>query len=479
MTEAQTDSQETPRQEHGRDLTQGSIPRLLLAFCWPLLLGNMIQAGYSIVNRFWVGQYLGADALAAITVTMQVSFILIAIANGITLGSSILVSQFVGACNWDGVRRVVQSAVVVIGALSIILLILGQFLAVPLLKAVNTPEHAFPLAISYMRLFLCSFPLVFMAILTTFLLRGVGDSLTPLIFQGAGVILTAILDPLLMLGWFGFPKLGLNGTAVAMLIAQTIGIVTFFIYLQRKNHVVAPDWGHLRVDRAISKMILVIGLPSAAQQLLVSVGSAGILFIVNGFHENATAAFGAASQIDMLAFFVAMSFSMAISSLAGQNIGAGRYERIREIFWWGLLLSGGITLVCSGLAVHYAHVVMRIFIQPQMHPEAFRIGVEYLHIVGFSYVIIAVMFVCLGITNGAGHTFVAALMTLLGLWVVRLPLAAFLSYRLHSVTGIWYAMVISFTVSMLFSLWYYFSGRWKRTVINHGPATPLVDEAVA
>lgn len=456
---------------HGRDLTVGSIPRLLLAFTWPLLLGNLIQAGYIMVNRIWIGQFLGAPALAAVTNTMQVAFILIAVANGLTLGSSILVSQYVGARNWDGVRRVVQSSILMLGALSLVVMVLGEIYTVPLLRAIGVPSEAFALSVHYMRLFMLSFPLTFMAFLTISLLRGVGDSLTPLIFQSAGIVITAILDPLLMLGWLGFPKLGLNGTAYAMLFAQTVTIVGFFIYLKRKNHILSPDWRHLRLHWPTSKITLKIALPAAAQQLLVSLGTAIILLFVNQYHTAAVAGYGAASQIDMVAFFITMSFSMSMATLAGQNIGAQRYERVRQTFWWGLAMSGGLTMLISLIAVSFPSLLMRMFINPHVSPEAFHVGVDYLQIVGFSYVLLAVMFVCVGIINGAGHTLMTTVMTLVALWCIRIPLAYFLSKHVtHNVTGIWYALTLSFGVSMLMSLVYYMSGYWKRAVITHGPA---------
>lgn len=310
---------------------------------------------------------------------------------------------------------------------------------------------------------------MFIAFLTTSILRGVGDSITPLIFQGIGVVLAAILDPLLMLGWCGFPRLGLNGTAYSMLITQSLTLVAFFIYLHKKNHIASPDWRHLAIDWQTSKLTLKIGLPAAAQQLLVALGSSFMLRFVNDYHESAAAGFGAASQIDMLAFFLAISFSIAISSLSGQNIGAGRYDRVQQTFRYGLLFSGGLSLCLSLAVISWPAFFVRIFLDPAQSPEAFRIGVGYLHIVGISYTITAVMFVCVGIINGAGHTLMTTLMTLLGLWIVRVPLAAFLSHRLHRVEGIWYALVVSFTVSTLFSLGYYFSGRWRCAIIRHSP----------
>ena len=463
-------NREDPLARHGRDLTTGSIPRQLITFALPLLAGAAIQTAYGIVNRIWVGQYLGPPAVAAITITFQVSFILIAVANGLTMGSSILVSQFVGARNWAGVRRVVQSSLFLAALLSLVLLAAGQLLTEPLLRAINTPPEAWPLAVGYMRLFLCSFPLMFAAFLTIQLMRGIGDSLTPLYFQALGLVINAILDPLLMLGWLGFPRLGLNGTAVAMLISQSIAMTAFFVFLHRRRHALAPDWRRLNLDWPMSKVTLKIGIPAAAQQLLVSTGTAVILYFINAYGEAATAGFGAASSIDGIAFFLAMSFGMSVSVLAGQNIGARRFDRVRETFWWGLALCGGAVCLIAAAAISAPTLLMHLFLNPARNAEAFAIGVAYLRIVGVSYIFLAVMFVAIGVVNGAGHTLVNTFTTIIGLWLVRIPLAAGLSHHLHSVNGIWYAMVVSFAVSMALSVGYFFSGYWKRPVVRHGPA---------
>ncbi len=466
----------------GTDLTVGSIPRHLFLFSLPLLAGNFIQAAYSIVNRVWVGRYLGPDDIAAITTTMQLAFILIAVANGVTIAANILISQFVGAKNWAGVHRVVQSSVLVVGLLSLLLLGIGQLVTVPLLHAVNTPATVFPLAEGYMRLFVCTFPLIFLGFLFSFMLRGVGDSVTPLIFQSVGVVINAALDPLFMLGWLGFPRCGLNGTIYATIIAQTLTLAAFLSYLHFKKHPISPDWLHLRAEWATSKLMLTIGLPAATQQLLVSVGTSVMLLFINDYGKDATAGFGAASMIDMVAFFIAMSFSMAISSIAGQNIGAQRYDRVKQIFWWGLLFSGVLVGITSLLTVSFPNQLMNLFVDnsKEINVAAHNIGVGYLQIVGWSYIFFAVMFVCVGIINGAGHTMVTTIMTLFGLWIVRIPLAWYLSHRYHDVRAIWYALAFGFFVSMTLSLIYYLSGMWRKSIFKpKGPPMKLPEADAA
>ena len=452
---------ERPAGAHGRDLTTGSIPRHLIAFSVPMLAGSAIQTGYSIVNAIWVGRGLGTAAMAAVTVSFPVIFILMAVAGGLTMASNILASQSYGAKDWSQLRRVIQNSTVLVLALSIMIIVCGEWSAEHILRLVDTPPEVLPMAVGYLRVLLCSMPFMFAIFLLASLLRGVGDSKTPLYFQGIFLGVNAILDPLFMFGWLGFPKLGLNGTAVATIIAQGCSVIALSNYLHRKRHIVQPHWTDLRLNLETSLLTLRIGVPSMIQQALVSIGMLFIIGLVNAYGEDGAAAFGAASRIDQVAFMPAMTLGMAVSTLSGQNIGAGHHHRVKEVFKWGMLLSCGITLVASVIAVTFPRLLLKMFISD---PHVIALGARYLQIVGGGYVLFSVMFVSNGVINGAGHTLITTLISLVGLWIVRVPLATYLSHSMHRLDGIWYAMVISFATGSLISVTYYLSGRWKRPI---------------
>jgi putative MATE family efflux protein len=436
-----------------------------------MLAGSALQTAYSFINTIWVGQFLGKTAVAAVTVSFPVVFVLIALGAGLTMATTILISQYFGARNLAEMRKVVQNSTILIGVLSLILFGLGEAFAPHIMRAMDTPPEVLDMATSYMRVYLISLPFGFGFFLVRAMLLGIGDSRTPLYYLTAGLVVNAVLDPLLMFGWIGLPRLGLNGTAWASVIAQAGSLLALLIHLQRQKNLVSPDWARLRVDWKTTWTTITIGVPSAVQQCLVSIGMVFVIGIVNGFGEDATAAFGAASRVDLLAFMPAMSFGMAVSTLAGQNIGAAQYGRVKDVFKWGVLLSGGITLLASALAVTIPGFLLHIFITDH---TVIRLGTSYLHIVGACYVFFAVMFVSNGIINGSGHTFVTTIISLVSLWVVRVPLALALSHRLGSVEGIWYAMAASFFVAMTTSLAYDLPGGWKRPVIKRRPipATP-------
>ena len=219
------------KNKQGIDLTVGSIPRHLIAFSIPMLLGSSLQTLYSIVNAWWVAKFLGADAMATVTVGVPVLFVLMSVAIGLTMGASILVSQHYGAKDFVGMRKVIQNGTILTTAASIICLIIGLIFANVLLKVLQTPANIYNESVSYFKLTLFTVPFMFGTFLLVSTLRGVGDSKTPVYFQSAWLIVTAILDPLLMFGYLGLPKLGLFGTAWANIISQIGCVVTLVYYL--------------------------------------------------------------------------------------------------------------------------------------------------------------------------------------------------------------------------------------------------------
>ena len=460
----------------GTDLTVGSIPRHIVTFSLPMLIGSFLQTAYSFVNAIWVGKFLGRGALAAVTVSFPIVFILFAVGMGMSLATNILVSQSYGAKRFDELRRVVDSSNLIIPGLGVVLTILGEIFTPHILRAMDTPPAILDASVHYLRIFLLSLPFSFCIFALRSMLQGMGDSKTPLYFQFASVVLTTVLDPLLIFGKLGLPALGLNGTAWATNFSQALLLVALVVYLRRQDSPVAPAWPRLRHLGEETRRTFRIGIPSSIQQSLVSLGLLALTGLVNGFGEISTAAYGAASRIDQIAFLPAVTFGMAISTLAGQNLGAGHMDRVREIFKWGCLMSGAITVVISAVAVLFPETILRVFTSDE---AVLAQGVSYLHIVGSCYVFFALTFVSNGIINGSGATLVTTILSLISLWVIRVPVAYGLSRSMHDVKGIWYGIALSFILMLVCSMGYYFSGHWKRSLDKRGKGGPPGAEATA
>jgi len=459
----------------GTDFTIGSIPRHLLFFSIPMLLGTLIQVGHIIINTIWVGHLVGEDAVGAIGVSFPIFFILIGFAMGISMATTILVSQYFGAKDFGMVEKVVNNSFSLSLIIGIVLTITGILSRDSLLRFMQTPPENFALASGYLKISLAGFILLYLAILVSSILRGIGDTVTPLAFMAIGIGMNAILDPFLIGGFGPFPRLGLNGAAYATLISQIIAMGISFVYLNRKSHVVAFNPKKLILDKDLTSLLFKIGFPTIVQQSLVSLGNLFILSFVNSFGSAATNAFGAVGRVDMLAFMPGMSMSMAVSALTGQNLGAGKPQRVKEIFKWGVIITSSITILISLLAVFFSKLILKMFGLGN-DIEVMRIGMRYLQIVGSSYIFLAILFIANGVINGAGHTLITMTFTLLSLWLVRVPGSWLLSKTSLGITGIWIAVALSFVVTMIVSLTYYFSGRWKKPVIFKTPVTvPIMD----
>ena len=452
-----------PLRHYGRDLTTGSVPRHLVAFSLPMLAGSALQVSHSFVNAVWVGRFISEDALAAVTLSQPIIFIVIASAAGLMMAPNILVAQDAGARDWERLQRVVQTSYALFGALSFVMLTLGLWNVEGLLRLLNAPDDVFAMAVQYLRVVLWTLPFSFWLFLIGSMLRGIGDSKTPVYFQAVAVLINAVLDPLLIFGLAGLPRLGLIGTAWATLISQGIAVAGLLIYIAKKRQLVNPHWRRLRIDAATAGLLLRIGLPSAVQQSVVSVSLFGLTRFVAAFGADAIAAFGIGMRIDGVAFLPALTMGMATATLSGQNLGARQFGRVHEVFRWGMLMSGGISLLISLGAVSFPEVLMRIF-TPE--PAVIALGSQYLRIVGLNYALYAVMFVSNGVINGAGHTLITTIISVIALLGVRLPLAWYLGQRLDSTTGIWYGMLASVGVGMLISLGYYATGAWKTPITN-------------
>ena len=452
----------------GIDLTTGSIPKHLIRFSIPMFIGNLLQTGLGITDSIWVGNIVGPDAVGATQVSFPIPFLLIALSNGATLATTILVSQYYGAQDHDKLKRTINNSFSVALIFGAILTIFGLLSCDWILQKMNTPPEIFPMASSYLKIIISGFIVTFLVNLITSILRGIGDTVTPLIFMAIGLVINIALDPVLIIGIGPFPKLGFDGSAYATVISQFIGLVIAIIYLNRKKHFVSIDFRKLTLEKAHIVKLIKIGFPSMIQQSLISISSVFITSMVNLFGAAATTAFGASGRIEGVVFMPAMSLGLAASALTGQNLGAGNVKRVGEVFKWGVIMTAGITLTLSAFIVAFPKLLLSMFVQD---PVILDIGTGYLRTLGFAYILFAVMFVSNGVINGAGKTLITMGITITSIWLVRVPFAAILSKTSLGLRGIWLAIVIGFAVGLSVSLAYYFTGRWKKAAFKPQPST--------
>jgi putative MATE family efflux protein len=452
------------------DMTKGSISKLLLMFTIPMFIGSVFQQLYNVVDRMIVGQFIGEKALAAVGASFSVIFLLIALAMGATMGVSVLVSQYYGARNYKKVRLCVETSYLFMTVISLALMLIGFLGNDFILRLLDTPAEILADAELYLNTIFAGMFLFFGYNLVSAILRGLGDSNTPLYLLIISTLVNIALDLLFVL-YFHW---GVFGAALATIISQGVSFVGGLYYLQKINRLFRVNYWRLRFDREIFTRSMQIGLPSGVQQMLVATGMMVLHRLVNGFGTSAVAAFTAAGSIDAFAMMPAMNLSMAMSTFVGQNIGAGKQDRLKGAVRSGLLMAAAIAVTVSLFVVLFSKWLLLIF---TAEPEVLRIGRSYLHIVGSFYLPLMLMFIYTGTLRGAGDTFVPTLLTVLSLWIIRVPAASLLAEHL-GINGVWWSMPISWGLGAIFSAAYFYSGAWRKNIVVKHSRRQLAAEEI-
>ena len=453
-----------------KDFTEGKVSKLIFNFSIPLLLGNVFQSLYSIIDSIIVGRYLGAKALAAVGASYPIIFFIIALVIGIGGGGSIIIAQYFGAKQYDKVKRTADTINIFLLISGSVVAILGLFLAKPILQLIMLPEELLNDAALFLKIYLGGMVVSFgfNGVIST--LRGVGDSKTPLYVLAVSAVANIFLD-ILFIGVFHW---GIAGAAWATVLAQLGALVAAVAYINRNHKIFRFAIKEMVFDREIFRHCIKIGLPSGFQQTFVALGMTALMGIVNTFGTNVIAAYSTASRIDSLAMMPAMNFSVALSTFVGQNIAGERMTRITQGLKSTLIMSLIITAIVSLVVIIFGHSMMRMF---TTNEEVVAIGGEYLTVVSIFYWMFTIMFVVNGLLRGAGATMVPMLTTLVSLWAVRVPAAFFLS-KVIGEDGIWWSIPIGWVVGMLGAFIYYKTGKWKGKTVFHRSGITQAEEAM-
>jgi putative MATE family efflux protein len=436
-----------------KDLTTGPESKLILHFAVPMLIGNAFQQSYSIVDSVIVGRAIGKSALAAVGASFPILFLLIALSIGVTMGFSILISQYFGAKQMEKVQRAIDTSLLFTFFASLVITAAGLWLSRPALMMLRTPAELLDQGTIYLQIMFAGMLFLFGFASISAILRGLGDSKTPLYFM----IVSTVLNVILVLYFVLVCHWGVAGSAWATVIAQGVSCALGILHLNRSHAVLKPRWPGLRFDWDIFKKGLAIGLPTGVQQVLVATGMMALSSIVNAFGTDAIAAFTAASRLDAFAVLPAMNLSAAVATFTGQNLGAGKLGRVKHGLKAALLISGAFSAATMFAVVLFGRPLVALF---NTDPNVVAIGARYLLIVGGFYIVFSSMFVLTGVFRGAGDTMIPMFITLLSLWLIRIPVSAWLAGRI-GVDGIWWGVPIAWGAGLALSAGYYATGRWK------------------
>jgi putative MATE family efflux protein len=456
-------------------LTEGSIPRALLAFSLPILFGNVLQSFNGSVNAIWVGRYLGEAALAAVGNSNVVMFLLFGVMFGFSMASTIMVAQCVGAKNIAEAKRVVGTSAVFFLGLSLAMSMLGFALAHLLVAWLRTPPDSLPLALTYMRIIFLALPFMGGLFFLMAVLRGGGDSKTPFIYLLMSVVLDIGLNPLLIFGWGPVPRLGIAGSAVATLIAQALSFFALVVHLYRTRHFLCIHRNELnlfKVDWSLVRLLVTKGIPMGLQMFVVSSSMVALTSLVNRFGSQETAAFNAAMQLWNYVQMPALAIGAAASSMAAQNVGAGKWDRVGKVATTGVMFN----LLIGGSLVAIVYALNQRALGLFLPPEGAALGISaHLNaIVIWSFILFGTSIVLYGVVRATGAVIPPLIMLVISLWLLRVPFAYLLRDR-WGADAIWWSFPLSSAVSMALSIAYYRFGGWRkvRLGIAGARATPV------
>ena len=445
-----------------RDLTTGPVGRTLVAFSLPVLGANVLQSVNGSANAIWVSHVLGEAALTATVNANQIFFLLVGAVFGLTMAANILIAQAIGARDPAAARKVAGTATSFFVVFAVVVAIAGAALTPHILTLMATPPDAKADAIAYLRVMFLAIPFIYVFTFLMTALRGVGDSRTPFYFSLLSVALDITLNPLLIIGVGPFPRLGVAGAATSTLVAQAVTLAAMFVHLYRKGSVIVirpSEWRLLIPDLRIVTTLWAKGLPMAFQMIAVTLSAVTLISLVNGYGSTTAAAYGAALQLWTYVQMPAMAVGAAVSSMAAQNVGARRMDRVHHIARVGVLYMLVMTAIPILIIYALDPWILRAFL-PATSPSL-PLAVHINAMVLWSFTLFGMTFVFSGVVRSTGAVWPPLFCLIAGLWGVRVPFAI-LARPYLGPEAIWLSFPVGSLVACALMAAYYRWGGWAQ-----------------
>lgn len=433
------------------DFTEGNILKQLIFFSGPIILANLLQTSYQVVDSLWIGNLLGADALGAVAISGAIIFTMLSFVIGLNNAALTILSQQKGKGSQQGLKNYLNAFVVTLTILAILFSVSGYILSEQLLKLLGTPNTLFPLAMDYLRINFVGMLFLFGYNFISTVLRSIGDSKSPLKFVMIAVILNVFLDPLFIAGL----NLGVKGAAYATIVAQGIAFIYGMYFVLRLK--LAPFQLPRKPKLQEVKLILNLGIPAGLQMSVISAGSAAIMSVVTVFGGSVVGGFGAAQRIDSIIMLPAHALGTAVNSMAGQNIGVSNWKRVHQITKYGLLYNLTIMCLIGIIVVIFAEFGVKLFIQED---EAVKFATQYLRIMAFCFPFLGINFILNGVVRASGAMYQVLVLNIISFWVLRYPLT-YLFSSIYDEVGIAFGLGTSFIISSILASAYYRYGKWR------------------
>ena len=425
-----------------RDLTKGSPAKLILMFTLPLLIGNVFQQFYNMVDMIIVGQTLGKNALAAVGATGSLTFLIIGFAQGLTAGLAIITAQRYGAKDYRGLKRSFAASVVISLIVTLVLTVLSLVFIRPMLQLMQTPVEIMDQAQTFISIILLGIFASMSFNLLSNVIRALGDSRTPLFFLIIAVIVNIVLDLIFIIN-FG---MGVEGAAIATVIAQVCSSLLCLVYIKKKIPLLQLRKKDFKFDKEEIKVHLNAALPMAFQSSIIAVGAIVLQAALNSLGTDVVAAQAAASRIDQFANQPMMSFGIAIATFTAQNYGAKEYGRILKGVKQTLMMSIGFSLVAGAIMIFFGHSLMQLFVS-STETRVFELAQTYFNINGSLYWILAILFILRYTLQGLGQSKIPTLAGMMEL--IMRSFAAIILTGLLGYTGAAAASPLAWALSLI------------------------------
>lgn len=443
-----------------KDLTTGSVAKKLYRFALPIIFTNLLQAIYNVVDMIIVGRFLGAPGMTAVSVGGQITMIVFVIIVAYSNAEAVLIGQLVGAKNEKGISKVVNSTLIfalIIGA-GLMVGIIG--LSTPLLHGMNVPEEAFEGTKSYLIIYMAGTFFVYIYNSLYGLLRGIGESVAPMIFAIISTVVNVVLD-FLFVGVFPF---GAGGAALATILAQLLSMVLMTIFVSRKVTVFRFSRKEFRVTMDRLGQLIKVGFPQMCQFVLTNISFILISALINSYGVQAAAAAGAANKVYNFAILPGQAIMSAVITMTAQNLPTENYKRVRQGLGYGILLTVIIGVAFLSFCQLFPSQILGAF---TTEIEVIAIGIPFMRILVFAFLLENVMFCFFGLLTGAGYTHITMICALTSAFLVRFAFSYILSQNTPlGFNGIAVAYVLSPCLALSIAGLYTLSGRWKRPRIK-------------
>lgn len=441
------------RSESVKDMTQGNPYLQIIAFALPIFLSQVFQQLYNTADTLIVGRFLGTNALAAVSSSGTLIFLLVSFFNGTSMGAGVVVSKYFGAKDNDKISRAIHTNIVFSLLCGVVLTLVGVFLTPTFLVWMKTDPDVLPEAIEYFRYFFLGSLAMIMYNACRGIMSALGDSKRPLYYLIFSSLLNVALDVLFVAG-FGW---GVWSAAVATVLSQAASVVLCLRHLLMKDQIYSVQLKKLRIDKAMLLEILRYGLPAGVQNSVIAFANTIVQTQINSFGKYATAAYGTHGKIEGFAFLPIVSFNMAISTFISQNLGAGLYDRVKQGARFGTVAAVLMAELVGVLCYIFAPQLIGLF---DSNAEVIRLGTMQARTVSLFFFLLAYSHSIAAVCRGAGKAFVP-MFIMLGVWcVLRICYIAYVSHTFGELSYIYWAYPITWAISSVMYLIYYLKGDW-------------------